>query len=221
MTEEKSIEQLEAIEKETRQFECPCCNTQLQFRTRIHVTSVGRAATREEVAERDNRPVAIGARERKDMERVTANATVLEAAKSCGVFDAFSKALEVASMAVGGGAPTNTDAYFVQWLTKASRQRVPTFALRECLEGDAGGDLQLWGWMNVSAILQDGEFRQFIPRKLVEGEPIEQLAFEANGLTKQQAMDAKYWVRTRFGYVERSGEFTKEMRKHSIGAFSL
>lgn len=217
---EKTPQQIEDIERQTRMFTCPCCKAELQFRTRIHITSVGLADTREEVAERDGVEVVISAPEKRRLERVDNNQELLDAAKAMGVLDAFNKAVD----AHGKSLPTNRESYFVKWMENADRQNVPQFALRQCLpEKDRSGDLELWGWQNVSVVLSDGEFKCFLPRAFVNGKSISALAINGSGLGVgvKKTLDLAYWVRTRFGYVEKSGEFANEMRKHSIGGFSL
>ena len=149
------------------------------------------------------------------------NAEFLAAAKSLGVFDAFHQAVDAAALTVAGGAPNDKDKYFLQWMKKASKQNAPAFALKQCLNGGgSSGHLEMWGWQNVSVILQDGMFRVFIPRPLVHGQDIKELAMEGGGIVTKRTIALPQWVRTKYGYVEKSGEFANEMRKHSIGGFS-
>lgn len=216
--ETKSPLQLEAIEKETRQFECPCCHAQLQFRTRIHITSVGEALTPAQAAERDGRPLMEGASTIRRRERKAEYAPLLQAAKEFGVLTAFNQALDVCPF-----VPIDKESYFIKWLSFAEKQNVPQFALRQCIS-DAeylGGSLTLWGWQNVSVVMNDNEFKLFLPRKLVNGELIEKLTVSGNGISVKKQTDVTTWIRTRYGYVEKSGEFANAMRQHSIGAFSV
>lgn len=217
----KTEKQLAAIEKETREFTCPCCDTRLQFRVAVNVKSVGIALTPQEAADRDDRPLAVGQETLQRQKLVEDNAEFLAASKRLGVFDAFHQAVDTASLSVSGGPPKDKDKYFIQWMKKAAKQNAPQFALRQCLNGAAGGNLELWGWMNVSAILQDGLFRVFIPRKLINGEDIKELALENGGIVTKRTVALPTWVRTKYGYVERSSEFANELRKNSIGGFAL
>ena len=220
MIEEKTTLELEAIEKETRKFTCPCCQTELQFRTRINITSVGLASTREEIAERDGREVAIGKKEIARNQLLNQHEAVLTTAKKCGVFDAFNRALDVTPY----NTPTDRDKYFIQWLKNASKQKAPQYAIRQCLEAQdiaAQGDLELFGTQNVSVILSDGEFKVFVPKKLISGEVIETLTFENGGIKAKRQTDLQTWIRTKYGYVAKSKEFSNELRKHSIGGLQV
>ncbi|HEY8560470.1 MAG TPA: hypothetical protein VIL74_08840 [Pyrinomonadaceae bacterium] len=217
---EGTPEQIEAIEKETRGFYCPCCNTKLQFRARVQLTSVGIADTREEVAERDNVPVQINGADRKRIEKVERNRDFLRFAKETGVLDAFEQAVDAASMF----KPKNLEAFFVNWLETAVKVKTPQFALRQCLlskDLSAGGELELWRSGAIGAILQNGNFKVFIPNDLLKGGTVESLATADGGITKQERTNLQVWVRTRFGYIEKSSEFSRELRKHSIGGFQV
>lgn len=215
MEEIKTELQLAAIEKETRSFECPCCNAKLQFRTRVHITSVQTATTPEESAARDGREVSL-----KQKETISeSQKSVIETAKQNGTFKAFVAALEAGATHV----PINKEAYFVKWLSKTARQKTPAFALRQCLEErdlEAAGELELWGFQYVSAVMVDDEFKVFIPQQLIKGDVIEKLEATPKGLKVKQTINLPIWIRTRFGYVEKSGGFSDELRKHSIGAFA-
>lgn len=212
----KTAMQLEEIEKETRAFVCPVCSTHLQFRVRVNVSSVGLASTTEEIAARDGVPVLEGAEARRKRELVENNQEFLASAKALGVFDAFNTALD----AQGKHLPNHRDSYFIKWLENATRLRVPQFGIRQCLpEDDRAGDLELWGYARVAAVIADGEFRAFVPRDLIDGGQVASLTAGTNGITVKKQIDLPMWVRTRFGYVERPGEFAAELRKHSIGAF--
>lgn len=218
---DKTPSQIEAIEKETRAFECPCCKTQLQFRTRVQLTSVGIASTAAECSTRDGVPLLIGQDALKRQKLMEDNAEFLSISKSLGVFDAFHQAVDTAALNVSGGPPNDKDKYFLQWMTKAAKQNAPAFALKQCLGNGSSGALEMWGWQNVSVILQDGLFRVFLPRQLVHGEDIKELAFKNGEIQTKRTMALPQWVRTKYGYVERSGEFANELRKHSIGAFAI
>lgn len=212
--------QIEAIEKETREFICPCCNAKLQFRARINISSVGLAETREDKAARDGREVSYGKKELEDIAEIERNKAFLDFSKKMGVFDAFNQALEGAKISI----PKNPDSYFLKWLKNATKIKTPQFALRQCLldeDLEAGGDLELFGYQNVCAVLQNGDFKIFIPRQLVNGEPVETLAATYGGITKQETANLQIWIRTRFGYVEKSSEFSKELRKFSVGGFQV
>lgn len=217
---DKTPQQIADIEKETRSFVCPCCDAQLQFRLQVRVVSVGTALSPDEHAERTGVPVSIGQSTLQRQKLLEENAEFLANSKKLGVFDAFHQAVDVAALNVSGGPPNDKDKYFLQWMQKAAKQNAPQFALRQCLNGSAGGNLELWGWQNVSVILQDGLFRVFVPRQLVNGEDIKELAVEGGSIVTKRTVALPTWVRTKYGYVEKSGEFANELRKHSIGAFA-
>lgn len=215
---DKTALQLEDIEKETRAFECPCYNAKLQFRARISIASVGLAPTPEQFAKERGTEVRIGAEKQKKLNLLAEHAEILNVAKELGVLTAFNNAIDATS----GSKPLDRDVYFLKWLNTSKKQNTPAFALRQCLPpDDAKGDLSLFGFQDISAILADGAFKMFIPRQLVKGEVIETLEVTSNGVQPQKRMDLTYWVRTKYGYIEKSKEFSDELRKHSIGAFQL
>ena len=212
----KSLLQLEAIEKETRAFDCPCCGAHLQFRARVHIASVSTAMTPEEGAERNGVEIALKKKDRiSDGEK-----SVIEKAKENGVFSAFNAALEAAAI----NLPNNRESYFVKWLSQTAKQKAPAFALRQCLEEkdlEAGGDLELWGFQSVSAIMVNDEFKVFIPVQLVKGDTIEKIEATAQGLAVKQTVNLPIWIRTRFGYVEKSSAFSKELKNILSAAFKF
>lgn len=216
---EKTPQQMKEIEKETRAFICPCCEAQLQFRVRVHVASVGPALTPAENAKRDGRPLLLSQETLARQKLLDEYADFLAVSKSLGVFDAFNQAVDTASLNVSGGPPNDREKYFLQWMKKAAKQNAPALALKQCLNGSASGQIEMWGWMNVSVIMQDGMFRVFIPRPLVHGDDIKELAFEGGEIITKKSMALPQWIKTKYGYVERGGEFANELRKHSVGAF--
>jgi hypothetical protein len=215
---EKTPQQIEEIEKETRAFTCPNCNTQLQFRTRIQIVSIGEPLSAIEVDKRDGRPTSEKALARNKL--VEANQNLLDAAEKCGVFSAFWQAVETAANHI----PSHRKEYFLKWLERAGKQKTPEYGLRRHLknyEAEVNGELELWGFQDVSAILCDKQFKLFIPTKLVKGEKIEKLKFSPKGITTNKQMDLTVWIRTKYGYIAKSKVFTDELRKHSIGAFQI
>jgi hypothetical protein len=220
MEKQRTPLQLEIVEKETRGFTCPHCNTHLQFRVNVAVVGVQETLTREEGAVRDESPLKVS---KQTLEKYALNGKYdgfLDTAKNLGVFDAFNQALEATPHSI----PKDRELYFLKWFEKASRIKTHSYALRQCLQEKdliAVGDLELWGFQNVCAVLADGVFKVFLPTELTNGKAIEKLVPTEKGFQLQKQTDLTIWVRTRFGYIERSGEFCNELRKHSIGSFQL
>jgi len=221
MRENPTPLQLEAIEKETRSFVCPMCDAHLQFRLAIKVNGVQPTLSGDEMAARDGRDPLRNSANLAKQQLAQENIEFLKVSKELGIFDAFNQAVETAQIGLPGDAPVNREGYFLKWFQRASKQNAPSFALKQCLNGSSGGNLTLWGFQNVSAILQDGLFRMFIPRQLLHGNDLKELVMEKGEIVTKRAVDLTYWVRTKYGYVEKSGEFANELRKHSIGAFSV
>lgn len=219
MEKQRTPLQVELVEKETRSFVCPHCSTQLQFRVNVAVVGV-QALSSDGKATRSDNPMKVSKRTLEKHALIEKYDGFLDTAKKLGVYDAFIQALEATPHTI----PNDRELYFMKWFEKASRMKTPPYALRQCLQKEdliVVGDLQLWGFQNVCAVLADGVFKVFIPTEFANGKAIEKLVSNVSGIQLQKQTDLNIWVRTRFGYIERSGEFSNELRKHSIGSFQL
>ena len=194
-------------------FQCPNCHTHLQFKVRVKVGGV----YVQDFSEEDRAIARENLRRRQDSHTPEERALIDEA-KASGVFAPFVEAVKQS----GAIQPKDYEKYFLTFLSKAERIKAPQFALRMCLEeGERAGSLELWTWQHASAILADGAFRQFIPTKLVKGEPVKTLRAESGKPASAVTYpDAKAWVKTRFGYVAGRGLMLGELRKRAAGDFA-
>lgn len=208
---EKTPLQIEEIEKETRAFECPNCHMHWQFRVRVNVTGVGRTLTGEEFAARENnQPIA---------PRFTSGAQqILDEAEATGILPAFKSVFT--SGANANQIPNDLEAYFLTWLTKAQRKPAPQFGIRLCLpKEDRVGNLELYTFQQVTAVLSDGFFRAFLPTPLVKGETIKPLVRTNGMLHSGDTVNLEMWVRTKYGYVSHRGALFAEMQRKCVGEF--
>jgi hypothetical protein len=213
MSDRKSYTELEVGETESGSsaFPCPHCGTHLQFKVKTKVVGVYEVALTEE-EKKPKRP--------KTKDPLSPdNRALVETARSAGAIAAFSKALKVDNPAT----PPNTDKYFITWLKSARRTPSPQFAIRQCLldgDLDAGGDLELWGYQYVAAVLAGGEFKCFLPMSLIKGKPVASLKVNGNGVEAQNHYSSvDEWIKTKFGYVTGRGLMLTEMRKRAAGSF--
>jgi hypothetical protein len=197
---------IEAIEKETRGFCCPVCNTNLQFMASIVIKSVKEAPSPLEIDIRDGRESI----KKVDIE-------ILEQASKLGVLDAFKTACELSDK---GAQTNNFEKYFLTFLEKAQRLDYPQYGLRMALPRDGGGgELSVYSLNNIACILSDGYFKSFMPLNLLKGEALKPLVKSAR--IKSETINLDTWVKTRFGYVATKGLMLDELRKRSKGAFQV
>jgi hypothetical protein len=209
--------EIEAIEKETKAFECPNCGIHLQFRTVVKVSGVQVSQTGAEKAATEGRPQTPPKILLQDE-----NARIIAAATEGGALLAFENALKTENPNYKGA---HTGKYFLTWLQAARRIKAHQLGLRQCLierEREAAGDLELWGFQYVAAVLADGEFRCFLPMSLAKGKPVDVLQANGGGemATRRHYETATEWIRTRFGYVAGRGLLLSEMRKRAAGDFA-
>lgn len=205
-------ELVEAIEKESRGFECPKCHTHLQFMVRVSVIGVRESMTAEEYVAR--RP---GETPPKNM-LSSAEQQVIEEARAAGVLDAFAAAVKVKTPPV----PANVEKFFIFFLNTATKMKAPQFAVRMCLPDDeAAGDLEMWSSQGVVAVTSDGVFKTFLPKWIVDGKPNPKLEMQG-GKPRVVPADTslKVWVRTRNGYVVGRGLLFNELRGRAAGDFA-
>lgn len=205
-------EKIEAIEKETKAFQCPACKTHLQFLTRIQIIGVHETLTGEEYAAEKNNGVLPAKSKPKPIEFV-------EQAKRDGIFDAFTKTVEAA---MPGRAPVDLEKYFVTFLGRATRIKTPQFGIRLCLpEDERSGDLELWAFQSVAGVVKEGYLRSFIPYQLIQGREMPTtLTPSQSGIQRPRSdMTLPRWIKTRNGYVAGYMLFN-ELRGKAAGAFA-
>jgi len=145
---ELSPVKVEAIEKETKSFTCPHCNTHLQFLVRVQVVGVHETLAGDEHE-------AVKARKPIPKKAEPAPIEFVEQAKRDGIFGAFAKTI----VSTPHNVPTDVEKYFLTFLKRATKIRAPQFAIRLCLpEDERAGDLELWAFQNIAGVVAAGAF---------------------------------------------------------------
>lgn len=192
---------------DTKVFDCPKCGTHLQFNLEIGVRRIKVAQT-----------APAGWSKRVDSLTVPER-QVVEECRATGLLGAFMAAFNASNLA---GKPSNPEKFFVRFLALAGKKKTPQFAVRLCLpEGERAGHLELWTHGLISAVIADGEFRQFVPTELVNGEKTSNLTPEGGWLQTGEKIDLNGWVKTRFGYVVSRGLLFHELRRRCVGDFQV
>jgi hypothetical protein len=218
---DKTPAQIEAIEKETRSFVCPTCGDHLQFLVSVLVKGVHSTPTADEIATRDGQPLPAKKITKVVMTKaVRDDSAAVQQAKADGTWDAYVTAIKAA---YPQQQPKDLSDYFDQWLKAATRLRTPQFAIRSCLPvEDREGNLELWVFSSLAAVVVDGRLKTFIPYQLVKGEPLpDSLALGGNGIERRKASsaDLAIWVKTRNGYVAGKGLLFNELKGKRAGQF--
>jgi hypothetical protein len=200
---------IEEIEKETKAFICPHCNTSLQFLVRVSVVGVHESETQP-------------APKVQPVPKPALVYTMAEEAKQNGIFDAFETAVKVSTP---HNIPNPLERYFSVWFSRAHKVKTPQFAIRKCLEEseqDAAGDLELYAFQNIAAVVKDGVLHSFLPYQFVKGHPLPSM-LEPNGSGVKrptQEITLPVWVKTRNGYVLGRGMLFRELRGKAAGQFA-
>lgn len=212
MGDELTPLKIEAIEKETRTFGCPSCGAHLQFLVRVKVMGVHEAET-PQVRPGESSPPPKPAPKPKTVYPAT------EAAKEAGIFEAFKTTLKTATP---HNVPSDLERYFSMWLSRAEKVKTPQFAIRPCLEAaDREGDLELYAFQNLAAVVRNGFVHSFLPYQFVKGKEIgATLSPNGKGIQKNEHITLPEWIKTRNGYVVGRGLLFKELRGKAAGAFA-
>lgn len=213
MSDELTPLKIEAIEKETKAFDCPSCGAHLQFLVRVSVMGVHEAETPQvRPGERLPPPKPAPVPKRKTVYPAT------EAAKDAGIFEAFITTLKTATP---HNVPADLERYFSVWLSRAEKVKTPQFAIRPCLEAsEREGDLELYAFQNLAAVIRDGYLHSFLPYQFVKGKEIgATLSANGNGIQKKENVTLPEWIKTRNGYVLGRGALFQELRGKAAGAF--
>lgn len=198
----------------SKTFQCPHCNTKLQFKVQVGVYGVFRITEDGQVLPKPPpKPIA-------PKDRFTpAERELLESLREVGLYTAF----ETAAQASLYTNAKDMERYFLTFLQSATPSKTPQFAIRQCLPDDeANGDLELWQLNTVCAVMADGEIRAFFPVDLIKGRPLRS-PLQSNGKSITSTRDnisVSDWVKTRNGYVAGRGLLFKELRGKAAGAFA-
>lgn len=220
--------QLEAIEKETRAFECPNCRQHLQFRVRVQVQGVQATLTGEEVAERDGR--VLTPKGTRDIKAEITNppmgnnrpalVRLIQYYQEVGILSAFEQtAAEVKSHCL----PKDMGSFLLTWLNKCVKANlIPKLALRKLINEFDDGQIEVWHSDLIAAVVSDGRLRAFVPMHILRGELV-RLGKMSNTRLRTSATDERLdaWIRTKHGYVLGTGAMFSEMQKQAKGSFEL
>lgn len=206
---------VEAIEKETKAFICPHCNTHLQFLVRVQVVGVHETLDGEDYA---------AARAAKTVAQKTPKKKlpieIVEQAKKAGVFDKFTATVKIASPY---NVPIDLERYFLTWFTRATKVKTPQFAIRPLLpEGEREGSLEVWAFQSIAAVVKDGRLHSFLPYQFVQGRDVPTTLTQADEAIQAapSTLTLPVWIKTRNGYVAGKGLLFHELKGKAAGAFA-
>lgn len=218
--------QLEAIEKETRSFECPKCGEHLQFRLSVTVKGVQKTPSGEEHAARNGqlyippKPKAILTEDPQlHAERLRLQRLV-QFYKDSGIMSAF---LDIASELKAHQMPKDTDTYFLNWLrTCVTASLIPKFALRKLINEFSDEQIEVQSAQGIGAVISDGTLRAFVPMHLLRGEVI-RAGGGSNTKLRTLATDVGVdnWIKTKHGYVLGTSVMFQELKRQAKGSFEL
>lgn len=211
--------QIEAIEKETKSFVCPHCQTHLQFLVRVQVMGVHETLEGNQYEQyaivRASKPIdpsSIPKPKKLPIE-------IVEKAKELGVYEKFEATL---TLATPFNVPNDMERYFCMWFRRATKIKTPQLAIRPCLDAaDRSGNLELWAFQNLAAVVKDGYLHSFLPYQFVRGESLPgTLAMSDKGAQPSaSSLTLPVWVKTRNGYVAGKGMLFHELKGKAAGAF--
>lgn len=195
-------------------FQCPHCDTKLQFKVQVGVYGVFEITDDDKLLPKPApKPAPV-----KDR-FAPAERELLETLREAGLYAAF----ETAAQASLYTNAKDMERYFLTFLNSAVPVKTPQFAIRQCLpENEADGDLELWQLNTVCAVVVNGEIRTFFPVDLIKGRPL-RTRLQSNGKSVTTTSDnttVSDWVKTRNGYVAGRGLLFRELRGKAAGAFA-
>lgn len=219
---EKTALQLEAIEKETRVFQCPSCGYHMQFRVNVKVKAVQESLSGEEIDVRDSRPKGS-----KDQKSELANppmginrpqlVRLGQYYRDTGIIDAFEN---VANELMAHQLPADMDKFFLTWLTTTVKASlIPKISLQR-LMNEFKGQVEVYHAQGIGAVTSGGQLRCFVPMHLLRGEII-RAGNGSNTKLRTRATEERLevWIRTKHGYIYGAGSMFEEMRKQAKGSF--
>lgn len=224
-------QQLEAIEKETRQFVCPSCGECWQFRLSVSVKGVQRPPTPEESATRDGRPY-IPPKHPKSAAVVyedpnppmgnnrPALVRLVQYYREIGVLAAFEQTVAEAK---SHQLPKDMGGFFLTWLGKCVKANlIPKLALRKLINEFDDGQIEVWHSDLIAAVVSDGKLRAFVPIHILRGELV-RLGKLSSTRLRTRATDERLdnWIRTKHGYVLGTGAMFSELQRQAKGSFDV
>jgi hypothetical protein len=108
------------------------------------------------------------------------------------------------------------------WVNRSQKVKTPQFAIRPCLDpSEREGDLELYAFQNIAAVVRDGYVLSFLPYQFVKGQSIAAtLSANGNGLQKTEHLTLPQWIKTRNGYVVGKGALFQELKGKAAGNFA-
>lgn len=196
---------LQAIEKESRAFNCPKCKTHLQFIVRVKVMGVHPAESSEE-----DHPIEI--KQSRASDRLDAQQQrLIDQYRKSGLLKAFEDTLRTADEVV----PKNLENYLLVWLNNAKPVLVPKLSLQLLVNGldTPASAIAAYTYQSVTAIITRGNLRCFIPTRMLKGE----LMAASKGSSLRLRVNAdenkvKEWVHVRGAHAIAGSEFLKEIQ---------
>lgn len=194
------LDRIEAIEKETRTFTCPCCDADLQFIVGVIVRQVRIAGEPPPPKE----PEIIETEEDRAIAEF----------KSSGVLDAFIQACEWVS---NWSKPSDLSKYFLTFMRNAQKVSESTIKLRAFVPEECKGRLEAYTFANITMVLENGEYRMFLPTEIYKKQPAKRLFAEGGQIIRKE-IDSKQWAKTKYGYVA-GHVFASALALESRGAY--
>lgn len=194
-------------------FKCPCCQARLQFKAKVDIIGVY------ELGE-DDTPVVERPRLVKKDALTPAERTLIDSIKADSLFAPFEATMRTSTP---HNVPADLEKYFLTFLKRATKVKTPQFAIRPCLPADEReGDLELFAFQNMAAVVRDGYLRSFLPYQLVNGKEIpDTLHSKGKGVgVSRNDITLSDWVKTRNGYVSGRGLLWNELCGKAAGNFA-
>lgn len=207
------IEQITFTDPYAKVFKCPCCQARLQFKTQVSVLGVY------ELGENDM-PIVERPRLVKKDTLTPDERNLVDSIKTAGLFAPFETTMRTSTP---HNVPADLEKYFLTFLKRATKVKTPQFAIRPCLSvNEREGQLELFAFQNIAAVVSDGYVKSFLPYQLVNGKPIQD-TLHSNGKgvgVSRNDLTLPDWVKTRNGYVAGRGVLWNELRGKAAGNFA-
>jgi hypothetical protein len=198
-------------DRQSRAFVCPSCNTVLALNLEVTVKKVKRLEDLQ--VEKNDAPPAHKPSRFTEQEDV-----FLVEMKANGMYQAFADCVD--RLIVSGGKPADTESYFLAWIDKAVKVKVPNFSLRTLIDEFSGERLDVYASQYIAGIVANGKVVAFYPYALLKGEAVDKLTPSGSQITATgKPMTTEVWRRSKYGYVVGRGAFFTEMQAKSKGAF--
>ena len=212
--------QMDIIEKETKQFNCPHCQTELRFTTAVQIKNVKKVPSQEVNnvlhCQDSVEPVKPIVAPKSPIKKLSPQEQeLISQVEGFGIIEAFQYAYEQCDT---HPTPKNIYKSFVSFLRTATLWDLPPYDLRKLLPNDmvCASVAAYRNTAGITCILGDGEFKAFVPTKLIQRKRIKPLTSNL----QNQAITPEDWVRTKNGYVLGSSVMFHELIGRTAGSFA-